>query len=51
MLTVWRPGADWEAVQEGKRYCMYSLAASLSRYFLFKDKINSMELLITHEDF
>ncbi|XP_025112817.1 uncharacterized protein LOC112575292 isoform X3 [Pomacea canaliculata] len=28
LLTVWRPGSDWEVVSEGQRYCIFSLTAS-----------------------
>ncbi|XP_076436133.1 uncharacterized protein LOC143275742 [Babylonia areolata] len=31
MLTVWRPGPDWENIQEGRRYRIYGLTASSSR--------------------
>ncbi|KAL8609193.1 hypothetical protein ACOMHN_058813 [Nucella lapillus] len=31
MVTVWRPGQDWDSVQEGKRYRLYSLTASAPR--------------------
>ena len=31
MLTVWRPGQDWESVREGGRYRIYSLTAAPAR--------------------
>ena len=31
LLTVWRPGEDWDTTQEGKRYRIYSLTAAPAR--------------------